>query len=174
MFWRQTNNNKKQDGIAKYNNTNKIDNNESSSSSRSHSSGGGGVSFASLRGFLGKVRRFPACAFFFFFFKEKISSRTLILLFTPESVHNGSTSCDDCGRVFTDELLVSSCLWKVPTLCLHSIASPLRLRWVKGVCVFTCNLPSVLLQNDRGFMCHCGNTGWNGHPVSQLTKLTPD
>ena len=35
----------------------------------------------------------PACAFFFLFsFKVEISSRTLIPLFRPESVHSGSAS----------------------------------------------------------------------------------
>ena len=35
---------------------------------------------------------FPACAFFFFLFQVEISLRTLIPLFTPASVHNGSAS----------------------------------------------------------------------------------
>ena len=40
------------------------------------------------------------------------------------------------------------------------IVSPLRLRWVKDVCVFRCNLPPAFWRNDRGFFtCHCGNTG---------------
>ena len=43
---------------------------------------------------------FPACAFFFL--KVEISSRTLILLLTPGSVHSGSVSSDDCGQVFPD------------------------------------------------------------------------
>ena len=42
----------------------------------------------------------PACAFFFL--KVEISSRTLILLLTPGSVHSGSVSSDDCGQVFPD------------------------------------------------------------------------
>ena len=41
----------------------------------------------------------PICAFFFFF-EVEIGSRTLIPLFRPESVHSGSVSRDDCGRVF--------------------------------------------------------------------------
>ena len=36
-------------------------------------------------------RLFPACVFFFFF-EVKISSRTLIPLFMPGSVHSGSAS----------------------------------------------------------------------------------
>ena len=50
---------------------------------------------------------------------------------------------------------------EVPTLCLDSgIVSPLRLRLVKGVCVFRCNLPPALLAERPGsFTCHCGDTG---------------
>ena len=43
---------------------------------------------------------FPVCTFFFFFFKVEISSRTLILLFMPGSVHSGSASWDGCGWMF--------------------------------------------------------------------------
>ena len=82
---------------------------------------------------------FLACAFFF---KEEISSRTL---FMPGSVHSGSASLDDCDRVFPDELRVSSFPDRFPTLLDSGIVSPLRLRLVKGVCVFTCNLPPALL-----------------------------
>ena len=39
----------------------------------------------------------------FYFFEAEISSRTLIPLFTPRSVHSGSASWDDCGWVFPDE-----------------------------------------------------------------------
>ena len=64
--------------------------------------------------------------------------------------------------------------WSVPTLCLHSgIVSPHWLCWVKGVCVFRCNLPSALLAEWLGsFTCHWGNTGgeWT-LTKSQLTKL---
>ena len=90
----------------------------------------------------------------------EISSRTLIPLFRPGSVHSGSASLDDCGRVFSDELRVGLFPRLVPTLCLDSIVSPLRLRWVKGVCVIRCNLPPALLAEWPGsFTCHCGNTG---------------
>ena len=46
-----------------------------------------------------------ACfSFFFFFFsflfEVEISSRTLIPLLMPGSVHSGSASLDDCGRLF--------------------------------------------------------------------------
>ena len=50
---------------------------------------------------------FPACAFFFGV-EVEISSRTLIPLFTSGSVHSGSASWDDHGRMFQDKLRVSS------------------------------------------------------------------
>ena len=65
--------------------------------------------------------------------------------------------------------------WKVPTLCLDSgIVSPSRLRWVKGVRVFRCNLSPALLTDRPGpFTCHCGNMWVERTPnKSQHTKLT--
>ena len=46
-------------------------------------------------------------------------------------------------------------------LCLDNGAvSPVQLHWVKGVCVFRCNLPPSLLAESLGsFMCYCSNTG---------------
>ena len=48
--------------------------------------------FPRLRGFRENVRPFISRLrfFFFFFFEVEISSRTLILLFMPESVHSSS------------------------------------------------------------------------------------
>ena len=45
-----------------------------------------------------------------FFFEVKISSRTLTSLFIPGSVHSGSARWDDCGRMFSEKLLMSSFL----------------------------------------------------------------
>ena len=92
----------------------------------------------------------------------------------PESVHSGSASWDNCGRTFPDKLHVSSSPDWFPH-CLHSgIACPLQLHWVKGVCVFKCNLPPALLVERLGsFTCHCGNMGVEWTPnKSQHTKLT--
>ena len=50
----------------------------------------------------------PRLHFFFFFFEVEISSQTLVPLLRPGSVHSGSVSQDDCGRVFSDKLRVSS------------------------------------------------------------------
>ena len=73
----------------------------------------------------------------------------------------------------------TSCVWAVSgnvlKLCLDSgIVSPLRLRWVKGVRVFRCNLPPALLAEWPGsFTCHCGNMGVKRTPnKSQHTQLT--
>ena len=131
------------------------------------------VAFTSLARILGECSTIHSPLALFF--KVDISPCTLILLFTPGSVHSGSASWDDCDRVFPDELRVSSFPDMIPTLCLDSgIVSPLRLRWVKGVRVFRCNLPPALLAEWPGsFTCHCSNTGVERTPNrSQHTKLT--
>ena len=58
------------------------------------SGGGGGGFFLACEDF-GRMfdHSFPACALFFF--EVEISSRTLIPLFMPGSVHSGSASLDD-------------------------------------------------------------------------------
>ena len=106
--------------------------------------------------------------------KAEINSRTLVPLLMRGSVGSGLASWDDWLSVHwqvASELVSRS----VPTLCLDSdIISPLWLRWVKGVCVFRCNLPPALLAEWLGsFMCHCGNTGVERTPNKiQHTKLT--
>ena len=65
--------------------------------------------FHRLRGFWENVRplilrlRFSFLLLRLFFFKVEISSRKLISLFVPGSVHSGSASRDDCGRMFPAE-----------------------------------------------------------------------
>ena len=136
--------------------------------------------FPRMWGFWENGRQFIRCLCFFlsFFSWMEISSCTLIPLFMPGSVHSGSASWDDCDRVFPDELHMSSfpvtfphyvpsraacelvsCY--LPTLCLDSsIVSPLQLHWVKGVCMFRCNLPPALLAEWSGsFTCHCSDMG---------------
>ena len=60
------------------------------------SGGSGGGGFFLACGNLGRMfdHSFPACAFLFIylFFEAEISSRTLIPLFMPGSVHSGSVS----------------------------------------------------------------------------------
>ena len=62
--------------------------------------------FRHLWGFWENVGSFiPYLQFCFFFsFKVEISSRTLILLFRPGSVHSGSVSWHNHGWVFPDKL----------------------------------------------------------------------
>ena len=97
-------------------------------------------------------------------------------LMLPRSVHSGWASLDDCDQVFPDELRVSSFPESFPHYAwtASGIVSPLRLRWVKGVCVFRCNLPPALLAEWSGyFTCNCRNTGVERTPnKSQHTKLT--
>ena len=46
-----------------------------------------------------------------------------------------------------------------------------QLRWVKGVCVFRCNLPPALLAESPGsFTYHCGNTDKSQHIKLTLEK----
>ena len=106
------------------------------------------VAFSSLAGILweGLTIHSPP-AFYYYYFLEWRWLAHKIPFFRPGSVHSGSASWDD-WRVACE--LVS---WEVPTLCLDSgIVSSLRLRWVKGVCGFRCNLPPALIQNDRGLL----------------------
>ena len=68
------------------------------------------VAFSSLERIWGECStvHFPPALFFFFFFNVEINLRTLIPILRPESVHSGSASGVDCGRMFPDELRVSS------------------------------------------------------------------
>ena len=60
----------------------------------------------------------------------------------------------------------------------HSLDSgrvgPLRHRWVKGVCVFRCNLlPALSAEWPGSFTCYCGKTGMERTPnKSQHRMLT--
>ena len=109
----------------------------------------------------------------FFFFSVEIKSRILIPLFRPWSVHSGSANWEDQGRVFPDELRVSSFPDRFPHYTC-GIVSPHRLCWVKGVCVFSCNLPPALVAECPGsFTSQCSNTGMERTlHKSQHTKLT--
>ena len=65
------------------------------------------VAFSSLVMIFGECLTIHSPLFFLFFFLMEISFSTLIPLFMQGSVHSGSVNCDDCGRVFPDELHVS-------------------------------------------------------------------
>ena len=62
----------------------------------------------------------------------------------------------------------------VPTLYLDRIVSLFRLRWVKGVFLFSCSLPPALLAQWQGsFTCYCGTRECDGYRNdSQHRKLT--
>ena len=96
-----------------------------------------------------------------------ISSGTLIPLFTPELVHSGSVSWDDCNRVFPDELRVSSFPDRFPhsawtaAWSAHSDFDGSTVYACLGV---TCHLH--FWQNDRGiFPATAVKRGWNGHRI---------
>ena len=76
--------------------------------------------------------------------------------------------------MFPDKVRVSLCPDRFPHCLDSGIVSPLRLPWVKGVCVFRCNLPPALLAERPGSLtCHCGNMGMEEIlNKSQHTKLT--
>ena len=50
--------------------------------------------------------------------------------------------------MFPDELRVSWFLDRFPHYSWTAAVSPFRLHWVKDACVFSCNLPPALWQND--------------------------
>ena len=102
----------------------------------------------------------------FFFFKVEISSCTLIPLFRSGSSHNGSASWDNSGRVFPDELCVSSFPFRFPhyswpaALSTHSDFVGSRVYACLGI---TCHLH--FWQNDRNLLRTISNK-------SQHRKLT--
>ena len=100
----------------------------------------------------------------FFFFKVEISPCTLIPLFRSGSSHNGSASWDNSGRVFPDELCVSSFPDRFPRYAWPSALYPFQLHWIKFLACLdvTCHLH--FWQNDQGLLCATAVTrGWNGH-----------
>ena len=65
--------------------------------------------FPHLRGFGENVWPFIPCLPFFF--KVEISTRTLMPLIRPGSVHSGSASWDDSGRAFPDKIACELVSW---------------------------------------------------------------
>ena len=68
------------------------------------------VAFSLLARIWGECSTIPHLCFFCFlllFFELEVGSCTLIPHFMPGSVHSGSVSWDDCGRMFPDKLHVS-------------------------------------------------------------------
>ena len=102
--------------------------------------------FPHMQGFGENGRQFiPRLCFSKILNQVEISLRTLIPLFMPGLVHSGSASLDDCKRMFPDELRVSSFSDGFLHYAWTVVVSPQQLRWVKGVCVLRCNLPTALL-----------------------------
>ena len=67
--------------------------------------GGGFFQFAeNVRPFIARLRLFLFCLFL----KWRLARAHYFHSFMPGSVHSGSTSEDDCGRMFPDKLRVSS------------------------------------------------------------------
>ena len=114
---------------------------------------------------------FPACALLFFFVVVEISSRTLISLLRPGSVHSGSVSWDDCGRVFPDELRVSSFSDMFPYHA-RTVAKSAHSDFIGSV-VYAClgvTWHLHFLQNVRGLLrATAVARGWNGHRVRVST-----
>ena len=109
---------------------------------------------------------------FVFVFEVEISSRTLIPLFTLGSVHRGSASGDDCGRMVPDKLRVSSFPDRFPH-CARTAAQSARSNFVGSkvyACLrITCNLH--FWQNERGLLRATVVTrGWNGHRIRVSTQ----
>ena len=115
---------------------------------------------------------FTACAFVVFF-KVEIRSRTLIPFFPLGSVHSGSASWDNCGRVFPEELRVSSSpdrfrhdAWTAQQSA-HSDFFGSRVYASLGV---TCHLH--FWQNERGLLPATAVTrGWNGHRITVSSQI---
>ena len=131
------------------------------------------VAFYSLLLLWGNVRHFiPRLRFFFF--KWNLTGAHLF-----HSLGQDQSPVAQRAETTVTECSLTSCVWTRfltgPTLCLDSgIVSPFGLYWVKGVCLFGCNLSAALLADWPGsFTCHCGNTGMERTlNKSQHTKLT--
>ena len=76
------------------------------------------------------------------------------------------------------ECPLMSCMWACFLIYSHYACTvcQLQLRWVKGVCMFRCNLPPALFAEWPGsFTCHWGSTGVEQTPNKSLhAKLTQE
>ena len=111
------------------------------------------MTFSSLARTLGEGSMIQSQSVFFYIFKWRSTcAHKWHILGQDQSTE--TQQAEVTGRAFPDKLCVGS-LDRFPTLCLDSIANPLRLCWVKGVCVSrynaTCHL--YFWQNDWGLLC---------------------
>ena len=102
---------------------------------------------------------FSACAFFFFFLSRLARTHSFHSLGQDQSTvaHQAKKSVAECS--------LTSCMWACFQIASHTMpgqqhTQPSLFHWVKGACVYRCNLPPALLAEWPGsFTCHCGNTG---------------
>ena len=92
-------------------------------------------------------------------FEVEISLHTLNPVFRPGLVHSSSAGWDDCGWLFPEKLCLGLFLDRFPTLP-HSNFVESR--------VYA--LPALLAEWPGTFMCHCSDTGWNGHWIRVCTQ----
>ena len=105
---------------------------------------------------------FPIHTFFFlfFFFKAKISLHLLI-----HSLCQDQSTVARRAKMTVAESSLTSCMRARFRTGSHAVpgrqhGQPALTHWVKGVCVFRCNLLHALLAEWLGsFTCHCGYTG---------------
>ena len=128
-----------------------------------------------MRGFGGKGRpTIPRLRFFFFFFFW--SGDQLAHTNSMDSLSQDQCLGVQRAEMTVDEHSLTSCVWArfpsmSPTLCLDSIVRPIRFRWVKGACLFSCNLPLHLWQNSRGLIRDTAVIQeWNGHWIRVGTE----
>ena len=109
---------------------------------------------------------FPVCTFFSFL-EVEVSLCTLYARISPQWLSKLRQLWPNVPSQVMCKLISK----KVPTPCLDSgTVSPLRLCWVKSVCVFRCDLP-LLSEWPGSFTCHCGNTGVNRHWIRVSTQI---
>ena len=132
----------------------------------------GDVSFPHLKGLWGKVDDSFPPMHFFFFFEVEISMCILSPFIRPgSSVHSGSASWDNYGRVFPDKLHVGSFPDRLPHYSWR--AEPAHTDFIGSrmyVClVVTCHLH--FWQNNEGLSCATAvKLGWNWHRIKTSTK----
>ena len=117
------------------------------------------VAFSTLVRILGErstIDSPPALKMFFLYWSWDWFAHTNSTPHARGSVHSGLASWDDCGQMFPDKLRVSSFPDRFP----HYALTEAYFVWVKGVCVFRCNLPPALLAEWPGsFIRNCSNMG---------------
>ena len=102
-----------------------------------------------VHGFLQACEDYGALLLLLFFFFGKWRSACMRLL-QPFRTRISSYWLSKLRQLWTNIPWRVACELLSLMLCLNSIVSPMGLYWVKGVCMFCCNLPSALLA-EWGF-----------------------